>query len=558
MATEPHNRSSPYGCSCSSRRQPNDAALIEPPRRIPLTDSAQRAQRKLQLACLCSVFFMVAEVVGGFLAGSLAIMADAAHLLSDVAAFCISLLAIWMSMRPVTNRLTFGFQRTEVIGAVTSVLVLWALTGVLVYAAVNRFIECLEPNPTEHVDGKLMFVVACIGLLVNIVLMQILGHGHSHGGGAHGHSHNGADSHGHSHGGGNAHEHGDNDEEHGCVDNHHGVEINAYSHGRELPDDGHEDTRRYRDNDGIYHRLSPRRHGHSHGEGHSHGHGHVHGKHSFGGELEVGQMEGSVKTKKNMENLNIWSAYIHALGDFIQSIGVCIAGGLIWLKPEWQIADPIATFVFSILVLFTTVGIVRDSLHILMEGSPEGMDTEEIELGLRACSSVIGVHDLHIWSLSAGLPSLSVHIVADDVEAALHATQHFLLSKGITHSTIQTEKTSSLYPRNCASDLNSTAQPRQAKRMKLRRSPDALAMDNMVCSLTSTTSFDARGLVFTVVLSKKLHKALQEAVKAYEAGFSVEGSCGLCDFKARTVLTFSVNHLSFIFCRRSSNGLRWQ
>ncbi|KAG3052911.1 hypothetical protein PC121_g17084 [Phytophthora cactorum] len=59
---------------------------------------------------------------------------------------------------------------------------------------------------------------------------------------------------------------------------------------------------------------------------------------------------------------------------------------------------------------------------------------------------------------------------------------------------------------------SSTAQPRQAKRMKLRRSPDALAMDNMVCSLTSTTSFDARGLVFTVVLSKKLHKALQEGM----------------------------------------------
>ncbi|KAG3116033.1 hypothetical protein PI124_g5562 [Phytophthora idaei] len=70
---------------------------------------------------------------------------------------------------------------------------------------------------------------------------------------------------------------------------------------------------------------------------------------------------------------------------------------------------------------------------------------------------------------------------------------------------------------------SSTAQPRQAKRMKFRRSPDALAMDNKVCLFTSTTSFDARGLVFTVVLSKKLHKGLQEAVKAYEAGFvSVE------------------------------------
>ncbi|KAG6949970.1 hypothetical protein JG687_00014524 [Phytophthora cactorum] len=368
--------------------------MIEHPRRIPLSDSAQRAQRKLQLACLCSVFFMVAEVVGGFLAGSLAIMADAAHLLTDVAAFCISLLAIWMSTHPATNRLTFGFQRTEVIGAVTSVLVLWALTGVLVYAAVIRFIDCLQPNPTEYVDGKLMFIAMVIRMEGAHMAIRTTG-----------------------------------------------PVVTGIHMEMETP--MHTDIR-------IKNMasLSPRRHGHSHEEGHSHGHGHAHGKHSFGGELEVGQMEGSVKTKKNMENLNIRSAYIHALGDFIQSIGVCIAGGLIWLKPEWQIADPIATFVFSILVLFTTIGIVRDSLHILMEGSPEGMDTEEIELGLRACSSVIGVHDLHIWSLSAGLPSLSVHIVADDVEAALHATQHFLLSKGITHSTIQTEKTSS----NCASD----------------------------------------------------------------------------------------------------------
>ncbi|KUF80995.1 Cation Diffusion Facilitator (CDF) Family [Phytophthora nicotianae] len=461
MATASHTRSSPYGCTrallcpCFSNGQPNDAALIEPPRRIPLSDSAQHAQKKLQLACVCSVFFMVAEVVGGFLAGSLAIMADAAHLLSDVAAFCISLFAIWTSTRPPTNRLSFGFQRTEVIGAVTSVLVLWALTGVLVYAVVNRFIECLEPNPPEHVDGKLMFIVACIGLLVNLVLMQILGHGHSHGGGAHGHSHNGVGSHGHSHGGGHTHVHGHTDQERGFVDTHSGVDIQGHSHGGELLDDDHEDHHRYSENEGIYHRLSPRKHGHTHRERNSHGHGHEQRKHSFGGDLEVAQLDGAEKptTKMNMENLNIRSAYIHALGDFIQSIGVCIAGGLIWLKPEWQIANPIATFIFSALVLFTTVGIVRDSLHILMEGSPEGINTEDIEFGLRACSSVVGAHDLHIWSLSAGLSSLSVHIVADDVEVALHATQRYLLSKGITHSTIQTEKTSSLYPHNCASDL---------------------------------------------------------------------------------------------------------
>ncbi|KAH7468863.1 hypothetical protein KRP22_011543 [Phytophthora ramorum] len=368
-------------------------------RRIPLTDNAKRAQRKLQLACLCSLLFMCAEIVGGFLAGSLAIMTDAAHLLSDVAGFCISLFAIWVGTLPASGRLSFGFQRAEVIGAVTSVLVIWVLTGVLVYAAVERFMECLQPNPKEHVNGKLMFIVACIGLFVNLILMQILGHGHSHGGGGgHGHSHGGED-HGHAH----------------------GDSSSASSSDEE-----------------------------GHGHSHAHGHGHSHGGHGHG-DLENGKAP--KPAKKKLENLNIQAAYIHALGDFIQSVGVCAAGGLIWYKPEWQIADPIATFIFSILVLATTIGIVRDSIHVLMEGTPDGIHADEIERGLRHCPSVVAVHDLHIWSLSAGLPSLSVHLVSDDAETALHGAQRFLMSKGITHTTIQIEKTATLYPRDCNSDL---------------------------------------------------------------------------------------------------------
>ncbi|KAG7385197.1 hypothetical protein PHYPSEUDO_001739 [Phytophthora pseudosyringae] len=375
-------------------------------RRIPLTEGAKRAQRKLQLACLCSLLFMCAEIVGGFLAGSLAIMTDAAHLLSDVAGFCISLFAIWVGTLPASGRLSFGFQRAEVIGAVTSVLVIWVLTGVLVYAAVERFMECLQPNPREHVNGKLMFIVACIGLFVNLILMQILGHGHSHGGGGgHGHSH-GGDQHGHAHGDSSSNSSSDE-------------EGHAHAHGDH--------------------------HGHSHGANHGHAHG---------GDLENGQSAEAPKAaKKKLENLNIEAAYIHALGDFIQSVGVCVAGGLIWYKPEWQIADPIATFIFSLLVLGTTIGIVRDSIHVLMEGTPDGIHADEIERGLRRCSSVVAVHDLHIWSLSAGLPSLSVHLVSDDAETALHTAQRYLMSKGITHTTIQIEKTATLYPRDCASDL---------------------------------------------------------------------------------------------------------
>ncbi|KAG6587150.1 Cation Diffusion Facilitator (CDF) Family [Phytophthora cinnamomi] len=106
-----------------------------------MSESDQRAQRKLQLACLFSLLFMCAEVVGGYLAGSLAIMTDAAHVLSDVAGICISLFAIWMDQRPATDRLSFGFQRSEVIGAITSVLVIWVLAGVLLYEAVVRFID---------------------------------------------------------------------------------------------------------------------------------------------------------------------------------------------------------------------------------------------------------------------------------------------------------------------------------------------------------------------------------------------------------------------------------
>lgn len=363
--------------------------------RAELSPSAARARKKLQLACVFSILFMLAEIIGGFLAGSLAIMTDAAHLLSDVGGFCISLFALWVGSLPASSTHSFGFQRAEVLGAVISVLVIWVLTGCLVYAAVERFMEDLSGNRKEQVDGKLMFIVACIGLVVNIVLMKILSHGH-----------------GHSHGGGHGH-----------------------SHGPSIADLRGEEQ-----------------HGHSH----DHGHGHSHGSH----DLE----EGSPQKKKlqEAENINIQAAYIHALGDFFQSIGVCVAGGLIWYKPEWQIADPIATFLFSIIVLGTTIGVIRDSVHVLMEGTPEGIDLDEIETGLRALPSVKTIHDLHIWSLSLGVPSLSTHVVSEDADVALHEAQEFLMSHGINHTTIQVEKSTYVYPSDCGDLLCGQSSPSES------------------------------------------------------------------------------------------------
>ena len=135
---------------------------------------------------------------------------SAAHLLSDVASFAISLFAVWLAERKPTARATFGFHRIEIFGAIVSVFLIWVLTGVLCYEAVLRIIT------PEDVDGRTMFIVAVLGVVVNLVMMQILSQG---GGNDHGHSHNpielfkalfkkGGGDHGHSHGGGHGHAHG--------------------------------------------------------------------------------------------------------------------------------------------------------------------------------------------------------------------------------------------------------------------------------------------------------------------------------------------------------------
>ena len=89
-------------------------------------------------ATVLCVFFMIAEIVGGVLSNSLAIATDAAHLLTDIASFLISLFAIWMAAKPKSQKMSFGWHRAEVLGATMSVLMIWLVTGVLVYLAIMR------------------------------------------------------------------------------------------------------------------------------------------------------------------------------------------------------------------------------------------------------------------------------------------------------------------------------------------------------------------------------------------------------------------------------------
>jgi len=152
-------------------------------------EEEDQGRKKLCRAMALCLFFMTAEVVGGFFAGSLAILTDAAHLLADFAAMAIGIFAISLTKQKATREYSFGFHRAEILGAlmrIWCVLIIWLATGGLVVAAVNRIIT------PQHVDGPLMFGLACLGLVVNVLMLFILtdggSHSHSHGGG-HGHSH---------------------------------------------------------------------------------------------------------------------------------------------------------------------------------------------------------------------------------------------------------------------------------------------------------------------------------------------------------------------------------
>jgi solute carrier family 30 (zinc transporter), member 2 len=156
-------------------------------------DEKERAAsiKKLWIAVFLCIIFMTVEVVGGIKANSLAILTDAAHLLSDVAAFAISLFSIWASGWEANSRQSYGFFRIEILGALVSIQMIWLLAGILVYEAITRLI-----NGTGEVQGFLMFLVSAFGLVVNIIMALLLGHDHGNGH-AHDHKHHGHEAQGH-------------------------------------------------------------------------------------------------------------------------------------------------------------------------------------------------------------------------------------------------------------------------------------------------------------------------------------------------------------------------
>uniref|UniRef100_A0A669P7P6 Proton-coupled zinc antiporter SLC30A8 n=2 Tax=Phasianus colchicus TaxID=9054 RepID=A0A669P7P6_PHACC len=268
-----------------------------------------QARRKLYTASVICIIFMAAEITGGQIAGSLAVVSDAAHILVDLTTFLISLFSLWLASKPPTKQLTFGWHRAEILGALMSMIIIWMVTGVLTYLASMRLL-----HPDYDIDAAVMLITSACAVFANILLSLILhqtGHRHSH-------------------------------------------------------------------------RAQAR-------------------------ETSLAPLE-----EPALSNASLRAAFVHAIGDLFQSISVLISALIIFFKPEYKIADPICTFVFSIFVLATTITILRDILIVLMEGTEKGLSYDAVKARILAVEKVESVHNLHLWSLTMNQTILSAHVATAD------------------------------------------------------------------------------------------------------------------------------------------------
>uniref|UniRef100_A0A3P8SSR7 Probable proton-coupled zinc antiporter SLC30A3 n=1 Tax=Amphiprion percula TaxID=161767 RepID=A0A3P8SSR7_AMPPE len=294
------------------------------------SQTRRSARKKLYVACAVSLVFMTGELIGGYAAHSLAIMTDAAHLLTDFGSIVVSIFSLWISSRPQTQNMTFGWHRAEILGMLLSIVSIWAVTVVLVLSAVQRITD-----GDYDIDSQIM-------LLTSARRAHFLNHFCFH---------------------------------------------------------GFPTVRTHKDK---------QHHGHSHG------------------------------------NASVKAAFIHVVGDLLQSVGVLLAATIIHFWPEYKVADPICTFLFSVLVVATTFPVTKDVFRILMEGVPQDLSFSAVKDLLLSVRGVAAVHGLHMWSVNMSQSLLSVHVAAEedsDSQMILRKATKLLRSEfGFSSITIQVER----------------------------------------------------------------------------------------------------------------------
>ena len=246
--------------------------------------SSDRA--RLRLILLVTVSVIVVEVVGALLSDSLALLADAGHMVTDAAAVALALSASYMATLPATSRRTFGFHRAEILAALVNAVVLLVVCTYLIWSGVRRL---LDPVPIE---ADLMLWFAVVGLVANAVSLGIL-------------------------------------------------------------------------------------------------------------------------QRRKDSSLNMRGAYLEVLSDLVGSVAVVVAAVIV-LTTGFLRADPIASLLIAAVILPRSFSLIGESVDVLLEASPRHIDLDEVRTHLADVPGVVDVHDLHAWTITSGIPVLSVHVTVTD------------------------------------------------------------------------------------------------------------------------------------------------
>ena len=267
----------------------------------------------MRIAAALTIAFAVVEALGGWWTGSLALLSDAGHMLTDGAALGLGALAAWMARQPPSTRHSYGLGRAEVVAALVNAGAMLLIVLGLAYEAIVRL------QIPSAVNGPVAALIAAAGLALNLWVMR---------------------------------------------------------------------------------RLAPH------------------------------------------EDMNTRAARLHVMGDVAGSVAALVSGALIALT-GWTRVDPLGSLVICALIAFSSVRLLRESLHALMEGVPSGMSVEAIGGEMARVEGVLSVHDLHVWTLSGSRTALSAHVVVRSLgqwDRTLVELQRRLHERfGIDHVTLQPE-----------------------------------------------------------------------------------------------------------------------
>jgi cobalt-zinc-cadmium efflux system protein len=278
--------------------------------------ASQGSARSLFFSLLLTALVFLVELIGGYVSRSLALIADAGHMATDMLSLAVSYLAVWIANKPATKERTYGFYRVEILAALFNGILLFLIAVFIAVEAVERLFE-----PARDVESVMMFAFGVVGFIANV--------------------------------------------------------ISAYW---------------------LHHSKDA--------------------------------------------SVNVRAAYLHVLSDLLGSVGVILGAALIALTHLAWI-DSVISLLIAVLIVRSGWGIVTESVDVLLESTPHGVDCAEVETALRAETHVVDIHDLHIWSITTGVHALSCHIVVDEYDCSqrLILSLHAMLKEkfSIDHVTIQLE-----------------------------------------------------------------------------------------------------------------------